>query len=285
MNHSSAHIAVCVGLAISVCWPGLAAAQEDQADIGASALSGPEVLPAVDGINAKLSPFVTGHDARAGAGLSGSVSLPLSHSAGLQIDAMSSSLDINNGFDSSVSSLGAHLFLRDPSKGLIGAYADYVHFDEFGGVGLYAGGIEGALYLDRVTLNGIVGLRSSDLDDDDFVFARTEAAYYPTDNLKAAIGYDYNFERNSLFVSTEWAFTAGQSNNQSLFAVANLSEGGELSVQSGLTFYIGNRDKPLIRRHREDDPLNYQSASLTTFNVYAIIRYCAATNDGAPICQ
>jgi hypothetical protein len=40
----------------------------------------------------------------------------------------------------------------------------------------------------------------------------------------------------------------------SLFAEGRVVESGGSSVWGGLKIYFGQRDKSLIRRHREDDP-------------------------------
>lgn len=40
----------------------------------------------------------------------------------------------------------------------------------------------------------------------------------------------------------------------SLVADVTLDEDGEATLLGGLRLYFGQDDKPLIRRHREDDP-------------------------------
>jgi hypothetical protein len=41
----------------------------------------------------------------------------------------------------------------------------------------------------------------------------------------------------------------------SLFANGSVSEDGDGAVLGGLRLYFGQQPKPLIRRHREDDPM------------------------------
>jgi len=49
----------------------------------------------------------------------------------------------------------------------------------------------------------------------------------------------------------------------SLFVRGSLSEYGDGVVFGGLRFYFGQRDKTLMRRHREDDP----AVAFTTGNI------------------
>src|SRR5262249_35117626 len=75
----------------------------------------PQPLPAVDGINGKIAGF--GGGANGFYGANGSLALPIARQLGAQIDGGVGSLD------SSGWSHGAgHLFWRDPSIGLLGAY-------------------------------------------------------------------------------------------------------------------------------------------------------------------
>ena len=101
-------------------------------------------LPAVDGINGKLevfgglsqrlsqdpfAPFFTRNQWRPTAGVLGSVSFPLAHSFGLQIDgsAATTAGAFNGG-------LGAHAFWRDPAKGLFGVYGSVNYIGRAGGL-------------------------------------------------------------------------------------------------------------------------------------------------------
>ena len=93
-------------------------------------------LPAVDGFNAKADVFFganrdrtfLGRQNEGAGGVSGSVSLPIGHSYGLQVDALL------GGRDGDFAGGGAaHLFWRRPDQGLIGAYGSLFRLDGFSG--------------------------------------------------------------------------------------------------------------------------------------------------------
>ncbi|MCP4308930.1 MAG: hypothetical protein GY788_29480, partial [bacterium] len=117
-----------------------------------------QALPAVDGINAKASGFGGAVGGRALYGGEGSVAMPLGFQYGLQIDGLVAGFENQTQGDVTIGAIAGHLFWRDPSRGLLGAYGHYVHADAFSGVDLYAGAAEAALYLGRFTLEGIAGV-------------------------------------------------------------------------------------------------------------------------------
>jgi hypothetical protein len=80
-------------------------------------------------------------------------------------------------------------------------------------------------------------------------------AYYLNDNLKLSIGHAYTAGRNALTAGGAWSFAAGSGRMASLFAEARFGEGNNHGVWGGLRIYFGQRDKTLIRRNREDDPV------------------------------
>src|SRR5262245_18809939 len=78
-------------------------------------------MPAVDGINAKIAGYGGGENGSNGFyGAVGSLSIPLAQQWGLQLDG-------DLGSDSGIGFHGraAHLFWRDPSIALLGAYVFY----------------------------------------------------------------------------------------------------------------------------------------------------------------
>jgi hypothetical protein len=149
-------------------------------------------LPAVDGLNAKVAAFGGVADGNGFYGGAGSVSVLLGLRFGLQIDGIVAGADLDVGGDATLAGTAAHLFWRDPSIGLLGLYGQYVHADVLGGVDVFASAVEGALYLGRFTLEGVVGAEGGDggsFDIDTRFFDMAQIAYYPTDNLKLAVGH------------------------------------------------------------------------------------------------
>jgi hypothetical protein len=83
----------------------------------------PQPMPAVDGINAKIDGYGGGGNHSNGFyGSGASVSVPLAQQWGLQLDG-------DGGSEKGIGAYGGvgHLFWRDPSIGLLGAYGSYSH--------------------------------------------------------------------------------------------------------------------------------------------------------------
>src|SRR5262249_47119198 len=89
-----------------------------------SALDPSTSLPAVSGVIGKLDLAVGEADGRMAFASSQSLAAPLSHSFGLQLDAME-----GFGEHDAYGGAAAQAFWRDPSKGLLGVYGS-VSFDE-----------------------------------------------------------------------------------------------------------------------------------------------------------
>ena len=222
-------------------------------------------LPAVDGFNAKVSSFGGSLDGQATFGGEGSISVPLGYRFGFQLDGLVSGIDSRHHGDVTVAATGAHMFWRDPAVGLLGAYGRYFHADAFSGVNLYIAAAQGALYNGRFTLEGIAGVESGNVALDGFGSRTLDAhfvdvvklSYYPTDNLKLTVGHSYSLGTHSFLIRAEHGFSIGGGTMAALYARGSVSGDGDASVLAGLRFYFGQRDKTLIRRHREDDPPNY----------------------------
>jgi hypothetical protein len=217
-------------------------------------------LPAVDGINGKADAFggaLAHHGFYGGAG---SLSVPLTQQFGFQADGLVSSYrgDLLAG-------VGGHAFWRDPSKGLLGVYGDYLHWDRVGSeVGHF--GVEGALYWGRFTWEGAVGVESGNnrtavinglvetVNLSTRAFDKIDLAYYLTDDVKFSIGHRYYGGKNLLALGSEWQFANFGKTSSALFIEGRVGTERLDSVLAGVRFYFGQKPKSLIRRHREDDP-------------------------------
>jgi hypothetical protein len=231
----------------------------------------PQPLPAVDGINGKITGFGGGADHTRGFyGANGSLAFPLVQQWGVQLDGAIGSLD-GSGF-----SRGAgHLFWRDPSVGLVGAYGSYGHWNGVGALSIPRIGVdigrfaaEGEYYWNRWTFRGLAGYETvrlntpaglAGLSVPNRFFDTISASYYVTDNFKLSIGHLYTFGRHGLSLGSEYGFALGGGRMASLFAAARFAEGGDNLAVAGLRFYFGQRDKTLIDRHRQDDPIEDNS--------------------------
>jgi hypothetical protein len=230
----------------------------------------PQPMPAVDGINGKIAGFGGGADHSNGFyGTAGSLAFPIAQQWGAQIDGGVGSLD-RSGW-----SQGAgHLFWRDPSIGLVGAYGSYFHWNGVSpstipriGVNVSRFAAEGDYYWTRWTLRGLAGYetvrlnvpnvaRLAGLSIPNRFFDSVSAAYYVTDNFELSLGHLYTFGRHGLTLGGEYGFALGGGRMASLFAAAVFAEGGNNAVLGGLRFYFGQHDKTLIDRHRQDDPFD-----------------------------
>lgn len=225
--------------------------------------------PAVSGVNGKLELgyLYMDMDIAPGVGIDGdafigqgAVSLPVTTHFGLQIDAGAFTGDLA-GLDITGAGIGAHLFWRDPDTALLGGYVHYVNTEiasviDFDNVRY---GVEGELYLGRISLEGFIGADYLEASvgpfatSDTFLSAEAIAAFYPVDNLRLFAGVHHAFDNTSFVAGGEYLFNTGWQAEPALFARGTVSDDSG-TVMAGLKFYFGEPGKSLIRRHREDDP-------------------------------
>jgi hypothetical protein len=217
-------------------------------------------MPAVSAVNGKLGIFGGSLSDEGVAGLSGALALPVGHSLGLQLDGMAGSID-----DDPFYGIGAHLFWRDPSRGLIGLYASFVSWDASGTVesdeleggfaevtGADVGkvGLEAEAYLGRVSLEGLAAYQ---FGTEHGFAGKATFAYYPADDLRFDISIKHlEGQGVSGSAGAEWALPSHD--GFSLFADASVDEESDWRALAGAKFHFGSPGKNLIQRHREDDP-------------------------------
>jgi hypothetical protein len=225
---------------------------------------------AVDGINGKVAAFGGSLAHRNIFGGLGAISVPIGAQFGLQVDGMVGRHDSRG-----MAALGGHLFWRDPSVGLVGVYGNYTHWDRLGGLNAGVFGVEGAAYLGRMTISGIMGVefgnsKSELVSSTTFnslttnVFETAEIktrfwdkidfSYYPIDNLKLSIGHRHTAGLNAGALGFEYGVPLGGGMMGSLFAEGRVGEQNFKGIWGGVKVYFGQRDKTLIARHRQDDP-------------------------------
>ena len=224
-----------------------------------------QTLPAVDGPSGKLSFTRGGANGDDATGLEGAVTLPLGQRFGLQLDGVGGALDGSLGKPAFYGG-GAHLFWRDPSTGMIGVEAGFARLDALGGVNTYSVGVEAERYWNSFTLGGLIGVIDQSnatfstpqgqfrYDLDTRFVAAANLTWYPDDNLALTVSGAVAGGDVTAGVGIEWAPASTSSAQPSVFARALLREGGDVYALAGLSLYFGGQPKPLIRRHREDDP-------------------------------
>ena len=95
-------------------------------------------------------------------------------------------------------------------------------------------------------------------------FDAVDLSYYVTDQWKLSVGHRLYSGKNALALGTEYALPVARGTLASLFAEARIGEGSKSSgAWGGVRFYFNSgKDKPLIRRNREDDPVGNGMDSL-----------------------
>ena len=93
-------------------------------------------------------------------------------------------------------------------------------------------------------------------------FDDVNAKYYITDNWNAYVGHRYLGGKNGLAFGSEIALPLGRGIMGSAFVEGVTGEDSFHGIWGGLKFYFGRADKPLIARHRQDDPPNWTTDTL-----------------------
>jgi hypothetical protein len=209
--------------------------------------------PAVSALNGKISTEggVTGADGQSsGVGMvNGSITTPLGHAFGLQIDGTA-----GTAFNEFFGGGTAHLFWRDPSIGLIGPVAS---IQAGSGVRLGWYGAEAELYAGMFTFGAwggyheVVDTQAGLTASSGFYAGRVTV--YPIPDLALSIGAGSEFNRANGSATLEFQPERFARHNVSFFINGALAEPSAYAVTAGIRIYFGP-DKPLIRRHREDDP-------------------------------
>ena len=149
---------------------------------------------------------------------------------------------------------------------LAGIYADYTYLNKFGGVRASHVGGEGDLYFGRWTIGGRAGVEfgnnTSEIVGDTIqtydiktrFFDKADLSYYALDNLKLSIGHRYMGGRNAAALGAEWGLPLPSTMMGSLFVEGTIGGRDASGIWGGLRVYFGERQKPLIARHRQDDP-------------------------------
>ena len=223
--------------------------------------------PAVSALNGKLSTEggVTGGDGQSsGVGIvNGSITTPLGHAFGLQVDGTA-----GTAFNAFFGGGTAHLFWRDPAIGLFGPFASVQ-----AGSGVRAGwyGAEAELYAGIFTFGAWGGYHEV-VDNRVGIIANSgfyagSVRLYPTPDLALSISAGSEFSRANGSATLEFQPDLFARRNVAFFVAGGLAEPSEYRVTAGIRIYFGP-DKPLIRRHREDDPDEVSSAISQLFAMH-----------------
>jgi hypothetical protein len=264
-------------------WTFLATSAALAADMSALRQPAPALDPAVSALNSKVEGYGGSFANRGFYGGAGSVSVPLGGQYGVQLDGNLGSLG-----GSTFGAFGGHWFWRNPSQSLLGIYGDWGTWDRFGGVNVGHVGGEGEWYLGPLTLDGVVGVEFGNSASNTVItptpgliattttfvdsfaiktrfFDDINLKYYFSNDFDGYVGHRYLGGKNALALGAELATPLGRGTMGSAFVEGRVGEGENHGVWGGLKLYFGPTDKPLMARHRRDDPTN------RTFNIPATI--------------
>ena len=257
-----------------------------------------QVKPAVDGVNGKvqvyggagqgnalnisgipgLSPWQSSPTWKGIGGGTGTLTVPIGHSFGAQVDLSSGAFGNNP-----LGAAGGHLFWRDPDKGMVGAYGSGLILGSRVGRTVWTTAGEFEAYIGNVTGRAIVGVQGSNANTagisafEQYAYGPNylgnnatyfhdivEATFYPLDDLALTVGHIYSFGRNGVTGEVEYLLPQFRGGNiaPSAFLSATYGWNNSSNIMAGLRVYFGNHDKSLIRRQREDDPRVYQHIHL-----------------------
>jgi hypothetical protein len=226
--------------------------------------------PAVSTLNGKLSSGggAVGSDGHA-SGLAvarGSLATPLGQAFGLQVDGT-----VGTAFNIGFGAGTAHLFWRDPEIGMFGPIATMA-----GGIGIRLGwyGAEAEYYAGMFTFGAWGGYH--DVNSDRFGIASSSGYYggrvtaYPIPDLALSLGAGSEFNRVTGIANLEFQPDLFARRNVAFYVNGAVGESYTYVVTAGFRLYFGP-DKSLIRRHREDDPVqdDVSAAVSTLFGGYA----------------
>jgi hypothetical protein len=240
------------------------------ADLYTKAPRVPGCVQAVDGLNGKANGYGGTLNDKTLDGGQGSFGVPLGCEYGLQVDGLAGSFN-----DNSIFAIGGHLFWRNPSSGLYGLYGSFLHWNQFTSVDVNHIGPEAEWYLGRWTVQGVAGAEFGNAasgqvgpniltyDIRTRFFDQVNLAYYLGDNLKVFLGHRFLGGKNALAIGGEWGIPLGFGRMGSLFVEGRVGEANTSGVWGGMRFYFGQKDKPLIRRHREDDPVDWNNGGVS----------------------
>jgi hypothetical protein len=182
--------------------------------------------------------------------VSGSFTFPIAQQWGVQLDATGGS--VAKQFTGGA---GGHIFWREPKTALIGLT---------GGIANVAGatfgrfGAETDIYVNNaLTLSAAGGYQTGATSTRAIVnkgfYGNVGATLYPDPNLAISLGVSRTPNVFGAYASAEYQPEGWK--GVSLFVNGTVAEHRQFAVRGGLVLYFG-KDKSLIRRHREDDPVN-----------------------------
>jgi hypothetical protein len=228
--------------------------------LAASAVPATAGDEAVSDINIKLDGFAglkNGGDGSKGFYGSGlSIAMPIEHHFAVQFDTSVAGQSGDHYFYD----IGAHMFWRNASTGMLGVYLGMARavpegprrrMDHFG--------IEGERYLDNITYRGALGYEHGNTISN--VYGHAKVDYFLSPNLMTSGGV--TFEAGRLFYSsrTELQFRTDQELGLGVYASSDFNSVDAFRLSAGLTLTIGE-PMTLRDRQRHQNLATYQGVDM-----------------------
>jgi len=181
-------------------------------------------------------------DGESSKAVAASLTLPISERFGVQFDGAFGEID-----DDDLKGGAVHLFARDPQSYLFGLTGLYAELED---TALERYGIETEGYFGLFTIAAAGGYQGGDIDDS--TYGSLDLRYYPLENLMVTVGGSIaDSDDSKAHIGAEYQVIGGLA----LFADLAAGENDYEHILGGIRYYFG-AEKALIKRHREDDPLN-----------------------------
>ena len=186
-----------------------------------------------------------------------SISLPISHDFGLQLDGLAGEIDPDDTYG-----IGGHFFWRDPQTALLGVTASWVDTNN---IEIIRTGLEAEYYVDNFTFSLLAGYQDGDINGSEYW--ALEGGYYLLEDLllSASIGRSDTVDLYGAEIEYQTPYTG-----LSVFASAYGGSDNYDHYFGGIRYYLGSK-KALADRHREDDPKN-NLFQIITENIINIAR-------------
>jgi hypothetical protein len=175
---------------------------------------------------------------------------------------------------------GLHIFWRNPNMGLLGAYGDWAYNSPQHGGRV---GAEFAVYLDRFTIDGVLG-GAFGQDIETRFFDEVDLNYYVTDDLRASIGHRWTSRGHVGNAAVEWKLPVDGA-SISLFAEGEFGQDDYSAAFAGVRISFGsNGSKSLIEEDRNSHtrtriPRNLASISNCTKKSDGVNLFCGTKDE------
>jgi len=144
--------------------------------------------------------------------------------------------------------VGGHLFWRDPTYGLLGAFASY-EANDISNMSRIGG--EAEMYMNQFTVRGVAAGQGGTKSG---FFGKLDLVFYATPDLSITGGILTDPGATYGHVGFEWQPATTALSGMSVFADGQFGQANRTQFMAGLKFHFGGAGRTLIDRDRRDDP-------------------------------